>query len=197
MILERDFRGLEISNIAPDPNRKKYWADLHEDATGQTIKIWDGKEWKSMSGGNLNDSSVWPIPSNQTILADSIISSNSITGELEFYTRRVISDGETIKENTTIIPIATTNENGLMSYQDKQQVNIIASALSDIVAEITALWVKVDISASKMSAPELFDIIIRMDIPYDQVILYPTFVHVSHKSSGDQRKQWFYSKGMI
>lgn len=54
-----------------------------------------------------------------------------------------------------------------------------------------------DISTSKMSAPELFDIIIRMDIPYDQVILYPTFVHVSHKSSGDQRKQWFYSKGMI
>lgn len=54
-----------------------------------------------------------------------------------------------------------------------------------------------DIYTNKMTAAELFDIIIRMELPYDQVILYPTFVHVSHKASGTQRKQWFYSKGMI
>ena len=33
-----------------------------------------------------------------------------------------------------------------------------------------------------------------MDLPYDQMILYPTFVHFSHKLDGKQRKQILYNK---
>jgi hypothetical protein len=33
-----------------------------------------------------------------------------------------------------------------------------------------------------------------MDLPYDQLILYPTFVHFSHKFNGKQRKQVLYNK---
>ena len=33
-----------------------------------------------------------------------------------------------------------------------------------------------------------------MDLPYDQMILYPTFVHFSHKRDGVQRKQVLYNK---
>lgn len=33
-----------------------------------------------------------------------------------------------------------------------------------------------------------------MDLPYDQIGVYPTFVHISHKFNGKQRKMVFYSK---
>lgn len=32
-----------------------------------------------------------------------------------------------------------------------------------------------------------------LGLPYDQMILYPTFVHFSHKLNGEQRKQILYS----
>lgn len=34
----------------------------------------------------------------------------------------------------------------------------------------------------------------ELDLPYDQMIVYPTFVHFSHKLGGPQRKQVLYSK---
>ena len=33
-----------------------------------------------------------------------------------------------------------------------------------------------------------------LELPYDQMILYPTFVHFSHKVNGQQRKQVLYNK---
>lgn len=33
-----------------------------------------------------------------------------------------------------------------------------------------------------------------MGLPYDQMIVYPTFVHFSHKLSGEQRRQVLYNK---
>ena len=33
-----------------------------------------------------------------------------------------------------------------------------------------------------------------LELPYDQMILYPTFVHFSHKLNGQQRKQVLYNK---
>lgn len=33
-----------------------------------------------------------------------------------------------------------------------------------------------------------------MNLPYDQMILYPTFVHFSHKLDGEQRRQILYNK---
>lgn len=34
----------------------------------------------------------------------------------------------------------------------------------------------------------------RLRLPYDQVIIYPTFVHISHKLHGRQRREMFYSR---
>lgn len=34
----------------------------------------------------------------------------------------------------------------------------------------------------------------KLDLPYDQMIVYPAFVHFSHKLGGPQRKQLLYSK---
>ena len=34
----------------------------------------------------------------------------------------------------------------------------------------------------------------ELDLPFDQMIIYPTFVHFSHKLKGPQRKQVLYSK---
>ena len=35
---------------------------------------------------------------------------------------------------------------------------------------------------------------VELGLPYDQIGLYPTFVHISHKLGGPQRGQIFYSK---
>lgn len=41
---------------------------------------------------------------------------------------------------------------------------------------------------------ELAQMAYDLDLPYDQMILYPTFVHFSHKLKGEQRKQVLYNK---
>ena len=33
-----------------------------------------------------------------------------------------------------------------------------------------------------------------LNLPYDQLIIYPTFVHISHKLSGEQRHKVLYNK---
>ena len=35
---------------------------------------------------------------------------------------------------------------------------------------------------------------VKLDLPFDQMILYPSFVHFSHKLKGEQRKQILYNK---
>jgi uncharacterized protein YcbK (DUF882 family) len=52
-----------------------------------------------------------------------------------------------------------------------------------------------DIHAQGMQARELFNKIISMEIAFDQLILYPTFVHVSYNSEGN-RNQVLYAKGV-
>ena len=47
---------------------------------------------------------------------------------------------------------------------------------------------------SRMPSVELARRIDRLGLPYDQLILYPTFVHVSHKLSGTQRHRILYNK---
>lgn len=41
---------------------------------------------------------------------------------------------------------------------------------------------------------ELAQMAYDMGLPYDQMILYPTFLHFSHKLKGEQRKQVLYNK---
>ena len=40
---------------------------------------------------------------------------------------------------------------------------------------------------------ELASLAKELDLPYDQMILYPTFVHFSHKLNGKQRKKILYN----
>lgn len=49
-----------------------------------------------------------------------------------------------------------------------------------------------DISSSKPIA--LARLAKDLNLPYDQMIIYPTFVHFSHKKIGIQRKQILYNK---
>ena len=41
---------------------------------------------------------------------------------------------------------------------------------------------------------ELARLAVKLDLPFDQMILYPSFVHFSHRSKGEQRKQILYNK---
>ncbi len=41
---------------------------------------------------------------------------------------------------------------------------------------------------------ELARLAVKLNLPYDQLIVYPTFVHFSHKLEGKQRKQVLYNK---
>jgi hypothetical protein len=47
---------------------------------------------------------------------------------------------------------------------------------------------------SRMPSVELARIIIQLGLPFDQLIIYPTFVHVSHKLEGAQRGNVLYNK---
>lgn len=40
---------------------------------------------------------------------------------------------------------------------------------------------------------ELAGLAVRLGLPFDQMILYPTFVHFSHKLNGEQRGQILYN----
>ena len=51
-----------------------------------------------------------------------------------------------------------------------------------------------DIKARTLSPLELARVIVRLCLPIDQLILYPTFVHVSHKLGGPQRGQILYNR---
>ena len=51
--------------------------------------------------------------------------------------------------------------------------------------------------AADIRAPhpiKLAQLAFDLDLPYDQMIIYPTFVHFSHKLNGTQRKQILYNK---
>lgn len=37
-------------------------------------------------------------------------------------------------------------------------------------------------------------IAVKLDLPFDQLIVYPTFCHISHKKGGPQRKNVLYNK---
>lgn len=40
----------------------------------------------------------------------------------------------------------------------------------------------------------LAKLVVDLDLPFDQLGLYPTFVHISHRKNGKQRGQIFYNK---
>ena len=51
--------------------------------------------------------------------------------------------------------------------------------------------------AADIKAPnpiKLAQLAYDLDLPYDQMIIYPTFVHFSHKKGGPQRHQLLYNK---
>lgn len=51
-----------------------------------------------------------------------------------------------------------------------------------------------DIKSPFFSPLEIARRIVALKLPYDQLILYPTFVHVSHKLKGKQRGQILYNR---
>lgn len=51
-----------------------------------------------------------------------------------------------------------------------------------------------DIMSRLLTPLELARLIVRLELPFDQLILYPTFVHVSHKLEGKQRGQILYNR---
>ena len=51
-----------------------------------------------------------------------------------------------------------------------------------------------DIRSPFMTPLELARAVVALHLPFDQLILYPTFVHVSHKLKGKQRGQILYNR---
>ena len=51
-----------------------------------------------------------------------------------------------------------------------------------------------DIWSRTHTSLELARIIVEKELPFDQLIIYPTFVHVSHKLEGVQRGQILYNR---
>lgn len=51
-----------------------------------------------------------------------------------------------------------------------------------------------DIMSRLLTPLELARLIVSLELPFDQLILYPSFVHVSHKLEGKQRGQILYNR---
>lgn len=51
-----------------------------------------------------------------------------------------------------------------------------------------------DIMSRLLTPLELARLIVSLELPFDQLILYPAFVHVSHKLEGKQRGQILYNR---
>lgn len=47
---------------------------------------------------------------------------------------------------------------------------------------------------TRMAPVEVARAIVELQLPYDQLILYPTFCHVSHKLEGEQRGKVLYNR---
>lgn len=64
-----------------------------------------------------------------------------------------------------------------------------------VKGELTSQHLKGEAADIRCSKPlELAQLAYDMGLPYDQMILYATFVHFSHKLTGVQRKQVLYDK---
>ncbi|NDW09068.1 D-Ala-D-Ala carboxypeptidase family metallohydrolase [Dysgonomonas sp. 520] len=50
-----------------------------------------------------------------------------------------------------------------------------------------------DIKITGMSSYDIANLVVKMGLPYDQLILYPSFVHVSTKRVGTNRNQLLYN----
>lgn len=50
-----------------------------------------------------------------------------------------------------------------------------------------------DIMSRVLTPLQLARLIVKLQLPFDQLILYPTFVHVSHRLEGAQRGQILYN----
>jgi len=60
---------------------------------------------------------------------------------------------------------------------------------------VTSQHVKGEAADIKAPHPiKLAQLAYDLGLPYDQMIIYPTFVHFSHKLSGTQRRQILYNK---
>ena len=49
-------------------------------------------------------------------------------------------------------------------------------------------------SGDTATVTELARLLVKLDLPFDQLGLYNTMIHISHKREGAQRKMIFYSK---
>lgn len=60
--------------------------------------------------------------------------------------------------------------------------------------EAADIYVTFPDDGTRMAPLKVARAIVKLNLPYDQLILYPTFVHVSHKLSGAQRHRILYNK---
>lgn len=72
-------------------------------------------------------------------------------------------------------------------------------ALNDIIpnSSATSQHVKgeaADMDFKGMKPIEVARAAVKLDLPFDQLIVYPTFCHISHKKGGPQRKKVLYNK---
>lgn len=64
-----------------------------------------------------------------------------------------------------------------------------------VKGELTSQHLKGEAADIRCNRPlELAQLAYDMGLPYDQMIIYPTFVHFSHKLEGEQRGQILYNK---
>jgi hypothetical protein len=127
------------------------------------------------------------------------------------FSYREFEDSEIATENGIINVITTVSvrdsikalvDNVLQPLRDKWGEPMVLNSgyrcpeLNKAVkGELTSQHLKGEAADIRCNRPlELAQLAYDMGLPYDQMIIYPTFVHFSHKLEGEQRGQILYNK---
>ena len=89
------------------------------------------------------------------------------------------------------LPVVITSGYRCPELNADPEVNGAPSS-QHVKGEASDIYVKMP-DGTRMPPVELARHIVALDLPFDQLILYPTFVHVSHKLAGAQRGKILYN----
>lgn len=143
----KDIRNFqfEASNIAPNPLYVKYWADLREDPTGKTIKVFDGitLTWVAIegggSGGDLSNyytkaETDSQIAASKTIVVDNLTTqsaTSALSARQGYILNNRLSTAETdIATNTSDIESIRNDFNNEKHFLGYYQTNDEIQALT-------------------------------------------------------------------
>lgn len=145
MEINNNIHNIFASNIAPNPIQFKYWADLNEDPSGKSIKVFKNNKWVNISEGGASGEDLTKLENEVKALT------TTVEGKVD-------KDGDKVLSEKNFTAALETKLNGIQAQANKTTVeNILTSdsttnALS--AAQGKALKALIDALTARVTALE-------------------------------------------